>query len=80
MPRPVVKPRGSQLAALPPSPSVEVNECLAQLRPLQWQVFSARQPPAARFNAYLARYHYLPYRSAVGDYAQMPIMRSWGSN
>src|SRR5450755_4143255 len=32
-----------RLAALPLSPSVEVNESLAQLRPLQWQVFSARQ-------------------------------------
>jgi hypothetical protein len=40
---------------------------LAQLRPLQWQVFSARQPQAARFNAYLARYHYLPYSSTVGE-------------
>jgi hypothetical protein len=30
-------------------------------------VFNARQPPAARFNAYLARYHYLPYRSTVGE-------------
>ena len=56
-----------RLAALPPSPSVEVNESLAQLRPLQWQVFSARQALAARFNAYLARYHYLPYRSTVGE-------------
>jgi len=56
-----------RLAALPPSPSVEVNESLAQLRPLQWQVFSGRQAPAARFNAYLARYHHLPYRSTVGE-------------
>lgn len=55
------------LAALPPSPPTELKESLAQLRPLQWQVFSARQPQAARFNAYLARYHYLPYRSAVGE-------------
>jgi hypothetical protein len=44
-----------------------LKEFLAQLRPLQWQVFSARQPQAARFNAYLARYHYLPYRSTVGE-------------
>jgi len=55
-----------RLAALPPL-SAEVKESLAQLRPLQWQVFSARQPQAARFNAYLARYHYLPYRSTVGE-------------
>jgi hypothetical protein len=56
-----------RLAALPSCPSVEVRESLARLRPLRWQVFNARQPPAARFNAYLARYHYLPYRSTVGE-------------
>jgi hypothetical protein len=56
-----------RLAVLPPPPQVELKEFLAQLRPLQWQVFSARQPQAARFNAYLARYHYLPYRSTVGE-------------
>lgn len=53
--------------ALLPTPPSELKESLAQLRPLQWQVFSARQPQAARFNAYLARYHYLPYRSTVGE-------------
>ena len=56
-----------RLAALPSSPAAEVKESLAQLQPLQWQVFNARQPQAARFNAYLARYHYLPYRSTVGE-------------
>jgi hypothetical protein len=56
-----------RLAVLPPAPSAELKEFLAPLRPLQWQVFSARQPQAARFNAYLARYHYLPYRSTVGE-------------
>jgi hypothetical protein len=56
-----------RLAALPSSPAAEVKEFLAQLQPLQWQVFNARQPQAARFNAYLARYHYLPYRSMVGE-------------
>ena len=56
-----------RLAALPSSPTAELAGSLAQLRPLQWQVFNARQPQAARFNAYLARYHYLPYRSTVGE-------------
>jgi hypothetical protein len=56
-----------RLAALPPSPPAELKESLAQLRPLQWQVFSARQAQAARFNAYLAHYHYLSYRSTVGE-------------
>lgn len=55
-----------RLAALPPPPA-ELKESLAQLRPLQWHVFSARQPQAARFNAYLTQYHYLPYRSTVGE-------------
>jgi len=49
-----------------PLPSV-LTDSLAQLRPLEFQVFSARGPQAARFNAYLARYHYLPYRSTVGE-------------
>ena len=56
-----------RLAALPPAPPAELKESLAQLRPLRWEVFRARQPQAARFNAYLARYHYLPYRSTVGE-------------
>ncbi len=56
-----------RLAALSSPTPPEIKESLAQLRPLQWQVFSARQPQAAQFNAYLARYHYLPYRSTVGE-------------
>jgi hypothetical protein len=56
-----------RLAVLPPSAPAILSASLAQLRPLQFQVFSARQLPAARFNAYLARYHYLPYRSTVGE-------------
>lgn len=56
-----------RLAALPAIAPAGLQEPLGQLRPLQWQVFSARQPQAARFNAYLARYHYLPYRSTVGE-------------
>jgi hypothetical protein len=56
-----------RLVGLPPPPATELKESLAQLRPLQWQVFSARQPQATRFNAYLAQYHYLPYRSTVGE-------------
>lgn len=55
-----------RLAALPPPPA-ELRESLAQLRPLQFEVCGARQPQAARFNAYLARDHYLPYRSTVGE-------------
>src|SRR5207247_3751855 len=57
-------PRLAALSSLTPP---EIKESLAQLRPLQWQVFSARQPQAAQFNAYLARYHYLPYHSTVGE-------------
>ena len=56
-----------RLGALPPPPPAELRESLAQLRPLQFQVCGARQPLAARFNAYLARDHYLPYRSTVGE-------------
>jgi hypothetical protein len=56
-----------RLAVLPPPPQTLITGSLAQLRPLQFQVFSARQAQAARFNAYLAQYHYLPYRSTVGE-------------
>ncbi len=56
-----------RLAALPPQPPTNLSEPLAQLRPLRFEVFSARQAQATRFNAYLARYHYLPYRSTVGE-------------
>ncbi len=34
----------------------------------------------AVFETLLATEHYLGYRSPVGDYAQLPIMRSWSSN
>lgn len=56
-----------RLATLPPQPSTDLSESLAQLQPLHFEVFNARQPQASRFNAYLARYHYLPYRSTVGE-------------
>lgn len=56
-----------RLAALPSPPPSLLSQSLRQLRPLQFQVFSARQPQAAGFNAYLARHHYLPYRSTVGE-------------
>jgi hypothetical protein len=56
-----------RLAELMPPPASAIAESLAQLRPLQFELFGARQPQAARFNAYLAGYHYLPYRSAVGE-------------
>ncbi len=56
-----------RLEALPPPPPTVITESLAQLRPLHFEVFGARQPQAGRFNGYLARYHYLPYRSTVGE-------------
>lgn len=55
-----------RLAALP-TPPAQRRESLAQVRPLQFEVCGSRQPQAARFNAYLARDHYLSYRSAVGE-------------
>src|SRR5207247_4993311 len=56
-----------RLAALPAPPPADLTESLSQLRPLQFRVFRARQPQASQCNAYLARYHYLPYRSTVGE-------------
>jgi len=56
-----------RLVELPKPPAAALAEALSQLQPLQWQVFRARQAQAARCNAYLARYHYLPYRSTVGE-------------
>jgi len=56
-----------RLAMLPPPPQTLITGSLAQLRPLHFEVLGARQARAARFNAYLARHHYLPYRSTVGE-------------
>jgi hypothetical protein len=56
-----------RLATLPARPPADLAESLSQLRALQFQVFRARQSQASQFNAYLARYHYLPYRSTVGE-------------
>ena len=56
-----------RLATLPAPPAAELSESLSQLRPLQFRVFGARQSQASQFNAYLARYHYLPCRSTVGE-------------
>lgn len=61
---PGFRPPLAQLPAASPRP---ISESLAQLQPLQFQVFGARQSQAACFNAYLAAYHYLPYRSTVGE-------------
>jgi hypothetical protein len=63
-----------------PHPTDPIAGSLSELQPLQIQEVS-RQPEARPlFDWLLHQYHYLSYISAVGHYAQMPIMRSWGSN
>jgi hypothetical protein len=47
-----------------PDPIVEP---LAQLRPLQFHRVRPRHTAARKFNAYLERHHYLPFRSTVGE-------------
>jgi hypothetical protein len=55
------------VAQLPEEDPEPIGGDLKDLRPLQIHRLSARKPEAGRFNAYLARYHYLPWRSAVGE-------------
>ena len=62
---------------LEPSLEVAPLECdLAELGPLEIRQVR-RTPEEALFGRLLQTYHYLGYRRPVGDYAQMPIMRSW---
>jgi hypothetical protein len=57
-------------------PTDPITGSLSELQPLQIQEVS-RQPEARPlFDWLLHQYHYLSYISAVGHYAQMPIMRS----
>lgn len=44
-----------------------IREPLAQLRPLQFHRVRPRHTAARKFNAYLERHHYLPFRSTVGE-------------
>jgi hypothetical protein len=53
---------------------------LSSLRPLQIQLVRPKEPDYGLFQGYLRRHHYLGHRGPVGDYAQLPIMRSWSSN
>jgi len=39
-----------------------------------------RTPEEQLFGSLIQAHHYLAYTQPVGDYAQMPIMRSWTSN
>jgi hypothetical protein len=39
-----------------------------------------RTPEEQLFGSLMETHHYLAYTQPVGDYAQMPIMRSWSSN
>jgi hypothetical protein len=55
------------VAQLPEQDPEPISDELKDLRPLQIHRLSVRKPEAGRFNAYLARYHYLPWRSAVGE-------------
>jgi hypothetical protein len=58
-----------------------LRQPLSGLRPLTLtEVSTGPTPERALFDALLHHYHYLSHRSPVGDYAQMPIMRSWSSN
>ena len=65
-----------------PMPSGPLRASLESLRPLAISEVStlvgSRQ--RALFEALLHQHHYLSHRSFVGDYAQMPVMRSWTSN
>jgi hypothetical protein len=49
-------------------PSEPIRDSLAALQPLRCLPLQPRQPDAARFAEYLARYHYLGYSGAVGHH------------
>ena len=56
-------------------------ECsLARLGVLTVGEVSSQAAERAWVKAALVQFHYLGFGGAIGDYAQMPIMRSWGSN
>jgi len=63
--------------ALPPPPAIEGP--LASVQPVSLELVDSlsRRRQVQRL---LAAYHYRGFRGAVGDYAQMPVMRSWTSN
>jgi hypothetical protein len=66
-----------RIPLLEPSLEVAPLECdLAELGPLEIRQVR-RTPEEALFGRLLQTHHYLGYRRPVGDYAQMPIMRSW---
>jgi hypothetical protein len=49
---------------------------LRDVQPLRIEVLGPRHPNFHQFERHLFRHHYLSYRGPVGDYAQLPIMRS----
>jgi hypothetical protein len=70
--------RDKRVPALDPNVSQEpIHTALANLLPLEVREVSAGVTADRRlFDALLHRFHYLSYRSPVGDYAQLGIMRS----
>ena len=70
-----MKHRRLQSVGLETSP---VEGELPALGPLGLHEVSSDPPRRALFETLLATEHYLGYRSPVGDYAQLPIMRSCG--
>jgi len=58
----------------------QLDCALAQLGSLTVEEISTQPEPRAWARAALDRFHYLGFGGAVGDYAQMPIMRSWASS
>jgi len=58
---------------------VPIHSALAEVLPLR--VVAVDRPTQRQlFGRLLQQHHYLGYYRPVGDYAQMPIMRSWTSN
>ena len=55
-----------------------IAAALAALRPLQLLPLPPRQPEAARFCDYLARYHYLGYRGPVGHHLAYLVRDRFG--
>ena len=64
------------LLALSPEP---IQNPLASLQAIRLELADTR-PKREQVRQWLAQFHYRGFHGAVGDYAQLPIMRSWSSN
>jgi hypothetical protein len=73
-----LSPNRYRLAPPPPRswPATPITGGLSAVGPLRITEVSAQADGRAEVRAALVQFHYLGYRTPVGHYAQLPIMRS----